>query len=204
MQTQKPSRPKGVTVIAILAILVGVVLLITGAAVFSSPSLFTRAGLLGGLVSSSGKIVAGVLFFFGFIWLFEGWGFLMGRRWARTLGLIFSILSLLGNVAYLATGGPLTGVVGLVILSLIIYYLMERRVKAFFGKRPAIAPPSYGTTPAVPAARPSVSPSSMLGSSLTGSIGSGSAGTISNRFCTNCGAAGIPGVAKCSQCGAPL
>ncbi len=204
MQTQKPPRPKGVTVIAILAILVGVVLLITGAGVFSLPSLFTRAGLLGGLVSNSGKIVAGVLFFFGFIWLFAGWGFLMGRRWAWTLGLIFSILSMLGNIAYLATGGPLTGVAGLVILSLIIYYLMERRVKAFFGKGLAIVPASYTTTPATPATRPSVSPASMLGSSLAGSIGSGSVSTVSNRFCTNCGAAAIPGVAKCSQCGAPL
>ncbi len=201
MQTQKPPRPAGVAIIAILAILVGVVLLIAGLAVVAFSALLASAGLsgFGGLFASAGLIVAGVFLFFGFIWLLTGWGFLKGKGWAWILGLIFSILSILGSIAYVATGA-LSGLVGLVIWGLMIYYLMERRVKAFFGKGPAITPTTYTNPP--PAARPGISPGSMMGS-VTGSYGSGSIGASSNRFCTNCGATLGPGTSRCSSCGAP-
>ncbi len=203
MQTQKPPRPIGVTIIAILAILVGAILFIAGLAVVALSGLLASAGLfgLGSLFAGIGLVIAGIFFFFGFIWTLTGWGFLNGKGWARTLGLIFSILSILGNIVYVATGS-LTGLVGLVIWGLMIYYLMEKRVKAFFGKGPGITPTTYTTTP--PSPRPGISPASMIGSSIAGSFGSGSIGTSSNRFCTNCGATASPGLTKCSNCGAPL
>src|SRR5437899_8258709 len=133
---QKSPRPIGVTIIAILAILVGVVGLIGGVAIATFSSLFAGIGFgVGGLLATLG-FIAGVVIFFGFIWLLTGWGFLNGKGWARTLGMIFSILSLLGTIV-VAASGSIGGIVGVVILILMLYYLFTPPVKTFFKNGPS-------------------------------------------------------------------
>ncbi len=205
MQTQKPPRPAGVTIIAILALLIGVVGLMAGFAIVALTGLFASLRFLGlgGLIASLGPIIASVVFVFSFIWLLTGWGFLSGKGWAWTLGLIFSILSILGGLIF-AVSGSVGGIVAVVIWVLMVYYLMTGRVKAFFGKGPAFPSTFTAGPPAI--SRPSISSASMVGTPSLGSMGSAptplSAG--SNRFCTNCGTAVSPGLTKCSNCGANL
>src|SRR3989442_1479973 len=146
---QKSPRPIGVTIIAILAILVGVVGLIGGVAIATFSSLFAGIGFgVGGLLATLGFIIAGVVIFFGFIWLLTGWGFLNGKGWARTLGLIFSILSLLGTIV-VAASGSIGGIVGVVILILMLYYLFTPPVKAFFRNGPSTPSFSSGSQQSV-------------------------------------------------------
>ena len=198
---QKSPRPIGVTIIAILAILVGVVGLIGGIAIATFSSLFAGIGFgVGGLLATLGFIIAGVVIFFGFIWLLTGWGFLNGKGWARTLGLIFSIPSLLGTIV-VAASGSIGGIVGVVILILMLYYLFTPPVKAFFRNGPSTPSFSAGS-PSIP--RPSIPTSfaSPMGGSSS-SFGPGSSSTISNstRFCTNCGATLSAGSNRCASCG---
>jgi hypothetical protein len=199
---QKSPRPIGVTIIAILAILAGVVGLIGGIAVATFSSLFASIGFgVGGLLATLGFVIAGVVIFFGLIWLLTGWGFLTGKGWARTLGMIFSILSLLGTIV-VAASGSIGGVVGVVILILILYYLFTPPVKAFFTNGPSATSFSAGS-PSIP--RPSIPTSfanPMGGSSSSFGSGSSSTGSSNSaRFCTNCGATVSAGSNKCSSCG---
>src|SRR5437879_7247295 len=124
---KKSPRPTGVTIIAIIAMLAGVVGLIGGIAIATFSSMFASIGFgVGGLLATLGFVIAGVVIFFGFIWLLTGWGFLNGKGWARTLGMIFSILSLLGTIV-LAASGSIGAIVGAVILILMLYYLFTDR-----------------------------------------------------------------------------
>ncbi len=198
---QKSPRPIGVTIIAILAILVGVVGLVGGIAIATFSSLFAGIGFgVGGLLATIGFIIAGVVIFFGLIWLLTGWGFLNGKGWARTLGMIFSILSLLGTMV-LAASGSIGAILGAVILILMLYYLFTPPVKAFFRNGPSTPSFSAGS-PSIP--RPSIPTSfaSPMGGSSS-SFGPGSSSTSSNstRFCTNCGATLSAGSNRCASCG---
>src|SRR5881628_3421219 len=192
---QKSPRPIGVTIIAILAILVGVVGLVGGIAIATFSSLFAGIGFgVGGLLATIGFIIAGVVICFGLIWLLAGWGFLNGKGWARTLGMIFSILSLLGTMV-LAASGSIGAILGAVILILMLYYLFTPPVKAFFRNGPSFSAGS----PSIP--RPSIPTSfaSPMGGSSS-SFGPGSSSTSSNsstRFCTNCGATLSAGSNRC-------
>ena len=202
---QKSPRPIGVTIIAILAILTGVVGLIGGIAIAAFSSMFAGLGFgVGGLLASIGYIIGGVVIFFGIIWLLTGWGFLEGKGWARTIGLIFSILSLLGTIV-VAASGSIGGIVGVVIWILMLYYLFTPPVKAYFKGGPS-APSLSSGSPSIP--RPSI-PTSFAnpigGSSSSFSSGSRPSNNTSSsnsiRFCTNCGATLSAGSNKCASCG---
>src|SRR3989442_584107 len=196
---QKSPRPIAVTIIAILAILVGAVGLIGGIAIATFSSLFAGIGFgVGGLLATLGFIIAGVVIFFGLIWLLTGWGFLNGKGWARTLGLIFSILSLLGTIV-VAASGSIGGIVGVVIWILMLYYLFTPPVKSFLRSGPSA--PSFSTgSSSIP--RPSI-PTSFANPMGGSSLGSSSSNTSSNstRFCTNCGATLSAGSNRCASCG---
>lgn len=206
MQSQKPPRPIGVTIIALLAIATAVLgltfgaLLITGSGLVASIGFLGAGGLLAGIV----LIFAAIVMFFAFLWLLVGWGLLNGKGWARTVGLIFSFLGVLFAIGGAATGW-LPAIVGLLIWGLMIYYLFTGPVKAFFGKGPAMNP-SYANPSSTN--RPSFSPTSFAGPSIAGSStaswGTSHTSTNTARFCNNCGATIGPGLTKCSSCGAPL
>ncbi|HZD12363.1 MAG TPA: zinc ribbon domain-containing protein, partial [Candidatus Binatus sp.] len=208
---QKQARPIGVTIIALLAILVGVIGLVAGVAMAAFSSMFASIGFgVGGLLSTLGYIIAGVVLFFGLIWVLTGWGFMNGKGWARTLCLIFSILSLIGTI-FVAASGSISGIAGVAIWIIMLYYLFTPPVKSFFGSSPGLSATSGGSfnTSSVP--RPSL-PTSFANPMGGSSFGSGSSNTSGNsgntssnlsgsRFCTNCGATLSAGSNKCSSCG---
>ena len=198
---QKSPRPTGVTIIAIIAMLAGVVGLIGGIAIATFSSMFASIGFgVGGLLATLGLVIAGVVICFGLIWLLTGWGFLNGKGWARTLGMIFSILSLLGTIV-LAASGSIGAIVGAVILILMLYYLFTPPVKAYFKNGPSST--SFSTkSSSIP--RPSIPTSfanPMGGSSSSFGPGSSSTSSNSTRFCTNCGATLSAGSNRCASCG---
>jgi len=61
------------------------------------------------------------------------YGFWNGRGWAWTLGLIFSVLSIIIGIISLPGGIP-----GIIIYALVLYYLTRPYVKRFFGKEAQI------------------------------------------------------------------
>jgi hypothetical protein len=140
---QRPSRPTGVTILAVLEILIGVVGLLAGLAIIGLSALASTIPTIGSIVGTLGLVIGGVALFFSVIWLATGIGFLHGRGWAWTLGMIFSILSLLGAVGALAIGLVTDAIVGIFFWSLMLYYLTRSHVKVFFGKSALSVNSSY-------------------------------------------------------------
>ena len=142
--TQRPSRPVGITILAVLEILIGIVGLLGSLVIIGFSALFSTLPTVGSLIGAVGLIIGGVVLFFSLIWLATGVGFLHGRGWSWTLGMIFSILSLLGAIGALTIGLITGGVGGLIFWGLILYYLTRTHVKAFFGKGGLPFNPAYG------------------------------------------------------------
>ena len=128
-------RPTGITVIAILMIIGGIILLFTGIAPLSigtlisidSDSSTTQLGLLiaiGGLV----LVALGIASFI------VSWGLLKGKRWARTTTPIISIIAIIFAIVSLASNGDLVNIIPIIIYGIIIYYMFTDEVKLFFSK----------------------------------------------------------------------
>src|SRR6267143_2376904 len=131
---RRPSRPVGITILAILEILIGIVGLLASLAIIGFSALLSTLPRVGSLLGTFGLIIGAVVLFFSIIWFATGAGFLHGRGWSWTLGMIFSVLSLLGAIGALTIGLITGGVGGLVFWGLMLYYLTRTHVKAFFGK----------------------------------------------------------------------
>jgi hypothetical protein len=123
---------------------------------------------------------------FGILGFVLGIGFLGGKGWAWTLGIVVGILNIIVSIAQTAIGFS-SSIIGIIFPIIIIYYLMRPHVKAFFGKGPAMA---GGMQPP-----PMMSSSMPMGSAPMGSMG---------MTCKNCGASIPAGATRCPSCGANL
>jgi hypothetical protein len=117
-------RPLGVTIIGILWILYGLVLIfggIIGGAVLSVAGL----GALGALIGI-------VLLIVGIIYLVLGIGSFKAWPWVWIVGVVFTIISVLINLVTLVSGG-ISAIIGIIIDAIILWYLFQPQVKAYFG-----------------------------------------------------------------------
>ncbi len=144
-------RPRGVTILGTLAILSGLAGMVAGGVLLG-------ASLVVGTITSSLKdflasqgypqlvnyvttanvaIVLATLGIFsvlvGIFWLAEGFGVLQGKGWAWTVGIVILVLSIINSAIQIVFGNYASGI-SLVINLGIIYYLMECRVRAYFGR----------------------------------------------------------------------
>ena len=142
--SRRPSRPVGITILAVLEILIGIVGLLASLAIIGLSALLATLPRVGSLLGTFGLIIGAVVLCFSIIWLATGAGFLHGRGWSWTLGMIFSVLSLLGAIGALTIGLITGGVGGLVFWGLMLYYLTRTHVKSFFGKGGLPISPAYG------------------------------------------------------------
>ena len=135
-------RPMGVTILAALAALGGVL------GVCGSLALVGLGGVLGGLAAQAGApagaalALGGATVIFGILILgisvldlvfaFGAWGL---KPWAWTLGVVLQgasiVLSLANGLSSSNLGGQ---VVGIAISGIILYYLMTPEVKRAFGR----------------------------------------------------------------------
>ena len=129
---QKPQRPTGITIIAILGFIAGILAILGGAlflAVASSGILSSYGmGMFSGFVSLFG----GIIIIVGFVAIFASWGMWSGKTWAWYLSVVLYALATIFEVIALI-GGGLTGIVALLIDILLLWYMFRPHVKAFFG-----------------------------------------------------------------------
>jgi hypothetical protein len=182
----KPSRPTGVTILGVLAILGGIALLVGGIALTGlglvigtyAGSAFTNA-LSNAGYSGLASISAGTLAVFllalgaivlvlGILYFAVGVGYFGGKGWAWTLGIIVTVISIIIDGVQIAFGA-VSNLFGLVIGLIIIYYLTRPHVKAFFGKGPS----TMSSSSMPPSGMSSMSMGSMGSSSTMGSMGDG-------------------------------
>ncbi|MEW6605108.1 MAG: hypothetical protein AB1351_10550 [Thermoproteota archaeon] len=151
-------RPTGVTIVAILNIIGGIIMLVLGLALVVAgaiipglpPEAFEQENLSPGdvdisaippsLIGGGLAAVGGVMLALAVLSFVVAYGLLKGRSWAWMLTVILAIISIAVNAISIATGN-LGGIVSVIISGVILYYLYRPHVKAYFGKG-ITSPPS--------------------------------------------------------------
>jgi hypothetical protein len=128
---QNKTRPLGVTVIAILIIIAGILTLLVGVGSIAVGPLT----VLGLVFVAFGAISLAI----GIAYLVMGYGLLKGRGWAWTISTIVLIIGIIIDLISLprviAAGSNFSGdIVSIAISAFILYYLYRPHVKAYFGK----------------------------------------------------------------------
>jgi uncharacterized membrane protein (DUF2068 family) len=114
MESQK-HRPLGVTIIAILLIIAGVI------------------SLVGGLILLI--VLVGFIFLaLGIAYLVMAYGLWKGKGWAWSISLILAGIGVIMGIVYIIQDNLAGGIVSIIINGVIIYYLFRPNVKAFFGR----------------------------------------------------------------------
>ncbi len=135
-------RPAGVTIVATLFIILGLLSLFWGLLVFNVGAATSMAGAIfgaenmrsfgsanfwGGMISVAGGVLD----------LIIAYGLLSLKKWAWVLALIGVAINVITGVLGLTGGGFFAlfcGLLGLVIPGIILYYLLRPDVRAIFGR----------------------------------------------------------------------
>lgn len=124
MSSSTSARPTGITILAILAGIGGVVMAVGAIGIFVlSTVVFGGLGAIMGLA-----FIAVAALYIAFCV-----GALQLKPWAWPLGVVGAAASAILSVLQLI-GGDLTQVVGIAIAGAILYYLNQPSIKALFGK----------------------------------------------------------------------
>jgi hypothetical protein len=161
------NRPIGVTLLAILDIVFGFLMVISGVAIVALAGVIEYYGssgqipgvpempLVWSLIAAFGGVISVVLLITAVIEFLIAWGLLGGKGWAWILTIVLTGISIALSIFSL----PASMVV-IAVDALIIYYFFRPHVKAFFGRGPAPiaqqptayqAPGTYQATPPPPA-----------------------------------------------------
>lgn len=154
------NRPMGVTIIAILRIIGGVILLLGGIGLVTiapfvgqlnvnTTSSTTDNGVpvtpYGAGINLSNNntsflffaafigVIGSILIVLGIASFVVAWGLLKGKAWAWTVTIIITIISLVFNALSIVSGN-IGAIVGIIIDGVIIYYLYRPNVKSYFGR----------------------------------------------------------------------
>lgn len=139
-------RPIVVTIVAILDVLFGIIMVLFGISFMALTGLIEYYGpdLIPGLadipfldmIIALGGVIGIVFIIIAAITFFLAWGLLRGKRWARILTIVFSILWIILGLLSLPNQG-LVNLAMMAINGLILYFFFRPDIKAFFGPVPA-------------------------------------------------------------------
>jgi len=139
-------RPTGVTIIAILNIIGGIIMLIGGIALVAIGAVLPEAfeegmgpGMSSGVLGALGVGMGGIILALGIISFVVAYGLWKGKGWAWTLTVVLSIISIALNAISIASAN-FGGIISIIISAVILYYLYRPHVKAYFGKGPSPPP----------------------------------------------------------------
>jgi hypothetical protein len=122
----------GITILAILAAIGGVLGILGGLAVtLLGGVVATATGGLGGLIT----IVGLVALVIGIAEVALAYGFWTIKPWAWMLGIGVSVASIVIALLYVVNGTSITNeIISVAVSGVIIYYLWQPSIKALFGK----------------------------------------------------------------------
>jgi hypothetical protein len=156
-------RPLGVTIIAILTIIGGILLLLGGVSLIALGTLISVSPPLDSTITNPHPLaqffgvisaaIGSVLLVIGIGYIVMFYGLLKGKRWAWTITIILLLIGIAIQIISTTTGSLLNAslsgsssntnsvisgiagsIIGIAINIVIIYYLYRPHVKAFFGK----------------------------------------------------------------------
>jgi hypothetical protein len=136
-------RPIGVTIIAILIIIGGILLLLAGIGGVAVGSLFISQIIGLGFV-----IIGAIILAVGIGYIVVSYGLLKGKRWSWTITMVLLFIGIAINVVSIIIFGYFTfdtdtssfltsnsgSIAGIIISVIILYYLYRPHVKSYFGK----------------------------------------------------------------------
>ena len=130
-------RPTGVTILAILSAIGGILVILGGVALLGLGAIAGSAGAggLGGLAA-----IFGIAFLaLGVAELVLAYGFWGLKPWAWTLGIGLAVISLALVVVQALLSGNIVGsltssIITIVIWAVVIWYLWQPQIKAAFGR----------------------------------------------------------------------
>ena len=161
---EKMHRPLGVTIIAILTIISGILLILGGISLIAVGTLISVTPVDTTATTNSQPVaqffgvisaaIGSVLLAIGIGYLVMFLGLLKGRGWAWTITIILLLIGIAIQIISTATGavfnaslssssnnaansiisGIVGGIIGIAINGVILYYLYRPHVKAYFGK----------------------------------------------------------------------
>jgi uncharacterized membrane protein (DUF2068 family) len=116
MQTLGRSRPLGITIIAIIVAIYGVL------------------GVIGGILLLGASVALGVItLVLGLLQLILAWGLWTLQPWAFWATVVLEVLALLNGIFALTRGNAASGIIGIVIALIVLVYLFaDRNVRAAF------------------------------------------------------------------------
>jgi len=124
---QKQSRPFGVTIIAILIIIAGVISLLIG----------IGSVAIGPLIGLVFVVTGAISLALGVAYLVMAFGLWKGKGWAWTISTIVLFIGIVIDMISLprrSAGDTVSSIVSIAINAVILYYLFRPHVKAYFGK----------------------------------------------------------------------
>jgi len=147
-------RPFGVTVIAIFALIGGLLGLCWPILVFTGSGLLETIPFLGSILSSIG-VIAGIFLLVGpALQLLFAFGALNLQSWAWYLGLISTGITVLGVVISLFEGSSLWSAIwGGLVPIIIFFYLLSPNVHQAFGQTPQQPASAVAAAPVEPPAQ---------------------------------------------------
>lgn len=138
-------RPVGVAVLSVLHVLLGILLLLGGFALmivgFVVPEVLPHFRF-----PIRMTVIAVALLAFALIDFVLAYALWIGRRWAWVVSLIFAVVGIIFSVFSLFLRPGIGETVSLVTDLVIVYYLMQPRVGAYFGRGRALAGSRSGLT----------------------------------------------------------
>jgi hypothetical protein len=147
-------RPLGVTIVAILTVINGIILLATGVfAVIFVPQIITSQlnqvmsnvtltgqegqdlkASMAGAASTAAVIGGSITIALGIAWLVLAWGLSTAKGWAWKITVILAIISVIFSAIGIAGGAVLPHIIILIIDIVILYYMYRPNVKSYFGR----------------------------------------------------------------------
>jgi hypothetical protein len=128
------SRPMGVTILAVLEALGGLLWLLAGTGMMMLGALMPMFGAgLPMFVGAMAGLMSLVFLIFGILAFVLAYGLFTGKSWAWLWSLVFAVFGII-LALFEAMGSLGSGILPIIIYLIIIYYITRPHVKAFFGK----------------------------------------------------------------------
>ena len=126
------SRPLGVTILAVLELISGIVCITAAIAIGALTSMVGHS-MFGMMASAIGGFIAVILIILGMFSFIISGALFSGKRWGRTIVIIFSIIDLVLNAVSIM-GGNGFAVADIILNLILLYYMWRPHVIAYFNK----------------------------------------------------------------------
>jgi hypothetical protein len=131
-QTSNLQRPTGITILAVLELIAGIIFIITAIAIGTIASM-GGPSMFGMMASAVGGFIAAILVILAIFSFIISGALFSGKRWGRTIVIIFSIIDLILNAISIA-GGNVFAIVDIILNLIILYYMWRPHVIAYFNR----------------------------------------------------------------------